>query len=167
LCQTEAVEDITHGASERAMQIAQNQLNGTVSMKINSPNKDLLEILAKIERKTDSSDDEMIDEQTFSHDILLKNYEICEELKNLIRSNKYRSVINDGISIIILGEPNAGKSSLLNFLREEEGSIVSKIAGTTRDTVSEKIIIGSNTLKICDIAGLRNGEWYEIEKQES
>jgi tRNA modification GTPase len=133
-------------------------------MEINSASKDLLKILAKIEREIDFSDDEITDEQTFSHDMILKTDGICEELKILIQSNKYRSVINDGISTRILGEPNARQSSMLNLLLEEEPSIVSKIARATRDIVSEKIITGSNGLRICDTAGLRNDELCEIEK---
>jgi tRNA modification GTPase len=156
---------VIHGTNERALQVAQNQLSGTLSNKINAVSRDLLNILARVEMEVDFSDDEIYDEKAFSHDILQKVEVAIKELGILIGSNKYHSVINNGISTVILGEPNAGKSSLFNFLLGEDRAIVSEIAGTTRDIIAEKIVIGNNILKICDTAGLRNRALDEIEKR--
>ncbi|MDR1890747.1 MAG: tRNA uridine-5-carboxymethylaminomethyl(34) synthesis GTPase MnmE [Puniceicoccales bacterium] len=164
LCQAEAVADVIHATNERAIQVAQNQLSGSLSSKINAVSRDLLDVLARIEMEIDFSDDEIFDEKTFLREILHRIGAAAKELNALIESNKYHSVINNGISTVILGEPNAGKSSLFNFLLGEDRAIVSEIAGTTRDIISERMIIGSNVLKICDMAGLRDGTLGEIEK---
>ncbi|MDR2432885.1 MAG: tRNA uridine-5-carboxymethylaminomethyl(34) synthesis GTPase MnmE [Puniceicoccales bacterium] len=164
LCQAEAVADVIHATNERAMQVAQNQLGGMLSDKINGVSKDLLNVLARVEMEIDFSEDEIFDEKTFSHDILQKVETAIKELETLIENNKYHSIINNGISTVILGEPNAGKSSLFNFLLGEDRAIVSEISGTTRDIISEKIVIGNNVLKICDTAGLRSKALGEIEK---
>ncbi|MDR2603057.1 MAG: tRNA uridine-5-carboxymethylaminomethyl(34) synthesis GTPase MnmE [Puniceicoccales bacterium] len=164
LCQAEAVADVIHATNERAMQVAQNQLSGILSDRINAVSRNLLNVLARVETEIDFSDDEIFDEKTFSHDILQKIEATIKELETLIGSNKYYSIINNGISTVILGEPNAGKSSLFNFLLGEDRAIVSEIAGTTRDIISEKIVIGNNVLKICDTAGLRSRALGEIEK---
>ncbi|MDR1528540.1 MAG: tRNA uridine-5-carboxymethylaminomethyl(34) synthesis GTPase MnmE [Puniceicoccales bacterium] len=164
LCQAEAVADVIHGTNERAIRVAQNQLSGILSDKINAVSKDLLNVLARIEMEIDFSDDEIFDEKILFHDILQKVETAIKKLETLIGSNKYHSVISNGISTVILGEPNAGKSSLFNFLLDEDRAIVSEIAGTTRDIISEKIVIGNHILKICDTAGLRSRALGEIEK---
>ncbi|MDR2776444.1 MAG: tRNA uridine-5-carboxymethylaminomethyl(34) synthesis GTPase MnmE [Puniceicoccales bacterium] len=164
LCQAEAVADVIHATNERAMQVAQNQLSGALSDRVNTVSRNLLNALAEVEIGIDFSDDEVCDEKTFFHDVLQKIEAATKELKILIESNKYHSVINNGISTVILGEPNAGKSSLFNFLLGEDRAIVSEIAGTTRDIISEKIVIGNNVLKICDTAGLRSKAVGEIEQ---
>ncbi|MDR0693083.1 MAG: tRNA uridine-5-carboxymethylaminomethyl(34) synthesis GTPase MnmE [Puniceicoccales bacterium] len=164
LCQAEAVADVIHATNERAMQVAQNQLSGTLSDKINGVSKDLLNVLAGVEMEIDFSEDEISNGKAFTHDISQKVEAAIQELKTLVGSNKYHSVINNGISTVILGEPNAGKSSLFNFLWGEDRAIVSEIAGTTRDIISEKIVVGNNVLKICDTAGLRSNPLGEIEK---
>jgi tRNA modification GTPase len=164
LCQAEAVADVIHATNERAMQVAQNQLGGILSGKINAVSRDLLNVLAGVEVGIDFSEDEIFDEKTFTHDILQKVGAAIKDLGTLVGSNKYHSITNNGISTVILGEPNAGKSSLFNFLMGEDRAIVSEIAGTTRDIISEKIVIGNNVLKICDMAGLRSSALGEIEK---
>ncbi|MDR2779365.1 MAG: tRNA uridine-5-carboxymethylaminomethyl(34) synthesis GTPase MnmE [Puniceicoccales bacterium] len=164
LCQAEAVADVIHATNERAMQVAQNQLNGILSDKINEIGKNLLNILVELEKEIDFSDDEITDDDMLLQEILQKIEAIREDIKILIESNKYHSVIHDGISAVILGEPNAGKSSLFNFLLGEDRAIVSEIAGTTRDIISEKIVVGNNVLKICDTAGLRDGKLGEVEQ---
>ncbi|MDR2628895.1 MAG: tRNA uridine-5-carboxymethylaminomethyl(34) synthesis GTPase MnmE [Puniceicoccales bacterium] len=164
LCQAEAVADVIHATNDRAMQVAQNQLSGALSDRVNAVSRNLLNALASVEMEIDFSDDEIFDEKTFSHDISQRIETAIKDLKTLVESNKYHSVISNGISTVILGEPNAGKSSLFNFLLGEDRAIVSEIAGTTRDIVSERIVIGNNVLKICDTAGLRSRALGEIEK---
>ncbi|MDR1173255.1 MAG: tRNA uridine-5-carboxymethylaminomethyl(34) synthesis GTPase MnmE [Puniceicoccales bacterium] len=164
LCQAEAVADVIHATNERAMRVAQNQLSGILSDKVNGVSRALLNILARVEMEIDFSDDEIFDEKTFSRDILQRVEAVTKDLKTLVESNKYHSSISNGISTVILGEPNAGKSSLFNFLLGEDRAIISEIAGTTRDIISEKIVIGNNVLKICDTAGLRKRASGEIEK---
>ncbi|MDR1413757.1 MAG: tRNA uridine-5-carboxymethylaminomethyl(34) synthesis GTPase MnmE [Puniceicoccales bacterium] len=163
LSQAEAVADVIHANSERAIAVAQNQLEGALSEKINSIGKDLLSVLAEIEREIDFSDDEILAEN-FPASILGKLEKSSKELENLMESNRYRSLLDEGVSAIILGEPNAGKSSLFNFLLGKDRAIVSEIAGTTRDIVSERITIGNNVLKIFDSAGLHSNPMCKIEE---
>ncbi|MDR1414132.1 MAG: tRNA uridine-5-carboxymethylaminomethyl(34) synthesis GTPase MnmE [Puniceicoccales bacterium] len=163
LCQAEAVADIIHANSERAIAIAQNQLQGTLGERINSLGQILLEILCEIEREIDFSEDETPSSNS-SAAILEKIEKSSKELENLIAGNRYRSLLEEGISAIILGEPNAGKSSLFNFLLGIDRTIVSETAGTTRDVVSEKIMIGNNILQLSDSAGLRAENLCKIEE---
>jgi tRNA modification GTPase len=164
LCQAEAVADLIHSGSERAIRVAQNQLGGVLSGKIAAISKKLLEILAKTEIEIDFADDGIGGMELFLPDISLQMEKIHGEIESLICSHRFRAAIDGGIVAVILGEPNVGKSSLFNLLLGEDRAIVSEIAGTTRDMISEKIFIGRDALKIYDTAGLRGGELCDIER---
>jgi tRNA modification GTPase len=164
LCQAEAVADVIHAASERAIRVAQNQLSGALGEKIGTMSKNLLKILAKIEGGIDFPEYEVATSDTLQSEILPMLEDISEKIKDLIDSHRFRASIEGGITAVIFGEPNVGKSSLFNCLLGEDRAIVSEVAGTTRDMISEKVVIGGNVLKIYDTAGLRVGNLCEVER---
>ena len=164
LSQAEAVADIIHAKNMRAVAIAQKQLSGSLGEKVNEISKKLLEVLSKIEFVIDFSDDELSSNNGESFEIV--NYLDCiiADLESLISSNKFHKVVESGLDMVIIGAPNAGKSSMLNFLLGEDRAIVSELAGTTRDIISENVKIGGEYVRIYDTAGLRDGELCEVEK---
>jgi tRNA modification GTPase len=163
LCQAEAVADVIHGSSARAIAIAQRQLGGALSEKINSISRGILGTLAAVEREIDFSDDGATDGK-FPQSVAGDIGKFSAQLDGLIGSNRYRSAMDCGIATVILGAPNAGKSSLFNFLLARDRSIVSPTAGTTRDLVSERVTIGDRVLNLWDTAGFGSGSGCEIEK---
>ncbi|MDR1595957.1 MAG: tRNA uridine-5-carboxymethylaminomethyl(34) synthesis GTPase MnmE [Puniceicoccales bacterium] len=163
LCQAEAVADVIHGTNACAVSIAQKQLSGSLSEKINHLSVGLVNLLASIEKEIDFSDDDATDD-IFFQSVSSKIEKFSDELDTLICSNKYRSAVDRGIITTILGPPNAGKSSLFNFLLGKDRAIVSSIPGTTRDLVSEEITVGDTILKLWDTAGFCDHCACEIEK---
>ncbi|MDR1590981.1 MAG: tRNA uridine-5-carboxymethylaminomethyl(34) synthesis GTPase MnmE [Puniceicoccales bacterium] len=151
LCQAEAVLDIIHATHESALEVSQKQLQGTLSEKIFNFSDGLLSLLAEIEARIDFVDENL----EFDSGILDKFDKILNEIKKIIDSHKFRKTLLHGISVVIVGHPNAGKSSLLNALLNEERALVSDIPGTTRDFICETITIEGFLIKIVDTAGLR------------
>jgi tRNA modification GTPase len=164
LCQAEAVADTIHACSDRALAVARKQLDGALSAKINSIGGNLLNVAAAVEALIDFADDEPREFHASIGGAVEKIEGICGELENLIDGHRCRSVLDGGILTAIVGEPNAGKSSLLNFILGSDRAIVSEIAGTTRDVISERIAIGGTVLRLCDTAGLRDCVGCEIEQ---
>jgi len=154
LSQAEAVADLIASDSEAAHQIAMQQMRGGFSNEIKKLRQELLNFASLIELELDFSqeDVEFADRTQFTK--LLS--EITEVLKNLIDSFALGNVIKNGIPIAIVGEPNVGKSTLLNAILNEERAIVSDIPGTTRDTVEDQISIGGINFRFIDTAGIRN-----------
>lgn len=154
LSQAEAVADLIASDSAAAHQIAMQQMRGGFSTKINDLRQELLNFASLIELELDFSgeDVEFADRTQFNQ--LLQR--ITEVLKNLIDSFALGNVIKNGIPIAIVGEPNVGKSTLLNAILNEERAIVSDIPGTTRDTVEDQIAIGGVNFRFIDTAGLRD-----------
>lgn len=154
LSQAEAVADLIASDSEAAHQIAMQQMRGGFSTKINDLRQELLNFASLIELELDfSGEDVEFADRTQFNQLLLK---ITEVLKNLIDSFALGNVIKNGIPIAIVGEPNVGKSTLLNAILNEERAIVSDIPGTTRDTVEDQIAIGGVNFRFIDTAGLRD-----------
>ena len=153
LSQAEAVADLIASDSEAAHQIAMQQMRGGFSNEIKKLRQELLNFASLIELELDFSqeDVEFADRTQFTK---LLN-EITEVLKNLIDSFALGNVIKNGIPIAIAGEPNVGKSTLLNAILNEERAIVSDIPGTTRDTVEDQISIGGINFRFIDTAGIR------------
>ncbi|MDR2812607.1 MAG: tRNA uridine-5-carboxymethylaminomethyl(34) synthesis GTPase MnmE [Puniceicoccales bacterium] len=151
LCQAEAVLDVIHATSENALEVSQKQLQGILSEKIFHLSEILLSLLAKIEVYIDFVDEDF----EFDGKILNKLDEMLSEIEKIIDSHKFRKTLLHGISVAIVGHPNAGKSRLLNALLNEERALVSDIPGTTRDFISENISIEGFLVKIIDTAGLR------------
>jgi tRNA modification GTPase len=164
LCQAEAVADVIHATNDRAIRVAQNQLGGEFSKKLDTLSNGLLEILAIVESIIDFADGDTVDGGEILPNIFRQIEKIIEKIEAFIASGGHRSALVDGIVTLIIGAPNAGKSSLFNLLLGENRAIVSEVRGTTRDIVSEKATVGGSVLKICDTAGLHGNKPDAIEK---
>jgi tRNA modification GTPase len=156
LSQAEAVADIIQAQSDKAYQISLVQLEGVLSKKLNYIRNQLIESVSVIELELDFVEEgiELIDKQKVGD--LLNNS--LKEIEGLISSYKYGKVWRDGVRVALIGAPNAGKSSILNVLLNEERSIVTDIPGTTRDFIEEKLIIGGVLFRMIDTAGLRKAK---------
>lgn len=153
LSQAESVIDIINSKTEKEAKASISQLSGSLSKKINEIRSDLLDIISDIEATIDYPEYD-IEEVTNKSAIERLNL-IKEKLEKLESSFYTGKILKEGIKTIIIGKPNAGKSSLLNLILNEERAIVSEYAGTTRDTIEEFVTIRGIPLKIIDTAGIR------------
>ena len=156
LSQAEAVMDVISAQNDYAMKSSLNQLRGSVSRKVKEIRKILLYHTAYIESALDDPEHISLD----GYGEILKNAlrPIMGDMEQLIRSSDNGKVSSEGIRTVILGKPNAGKSSLMNVLVGEERSIVTNVAGTTRDILEEQIRFGDVFLRLVDTAGIRDTE---------
>lgn len=154
LSQAEAVSDIIAAGSELSLKNSISQLKGSIKEKIASLRDRILSKTAYIEAALD--DPEHISLDGFGDELAGELKEIGGELRKLIISADDGRIIREGINTVLLGKPNAGKSSLLNALLGQDRAIVTDIAGTTRDTLEETVLIDGILLKLVDTAGLRN-----------
>jgi tRNA modification GTPase len=153
LSQAEAVADLISSDNEASHQIAMQQMRGGFSNEIAKLREELLNFASLIELELDFAEEdvEFADRSQFHE--LLNRIEFV--LKRLIDSFAVGNVIKNGIPVAIVGEPNVGKSTLLNALLNEERAIVSDIAGTTRDTIEDELVIGGIGFRFIDTAGIR------------
>ena len=156
LSQAEAVGDLISSRTKLAHNIALKQLKGGFSSEINSLRDKLIHFSSLLELELDFSEEdvEFADRDEF---IRLIN-EILNVINRLIQSFKLGNVLKNGVPTVIIGRPNAGKSTLLNTLLNEERALVSEIAGTTRDTIEEELNINGIIFKLIDTAGIREGK---------
>ncbi|EIA07256.1 tRNA uridine-5-carboxymethylaminomethyl(34) synthesis GTPase MnmE [Flavobacterium frigoris] len=153
LSQAEAVADLISSDNEASHQIAMQQMRGGFSNEIAKLREELLNFASLIELELDFAEEDVeFADRTQFHELLNR---IEFVLKRLIDSFAVGNVIKNGIPVAIVGEPNVGKSTLLNALLNEERAIVSEIAGTTRDTIEDELVIGGIGFRFIDTAGIR------------
>ncbi len=152
LSQAEAVMDIIHARSERALALAQRQLQGALGRRIGAAVEALLAVLARIEAYIDFPDEDLPPEDRV---VVIEQIEtLASDVSKLLATSHYGEMLRGGIKTVIVGRPNAGKSSLLNRMLGRERALVSAEPGTTRDFLEERIMVGPHCLRLIDTAGL-------------
>lgn len=154
LSQAEAVADLISSDNEASHQIAMQQMRGGFSNEIAKLREELLNFASLIELELDFAEEDVAFADRSQFHELLNRIEFV--LKRLLDSFATGNVIKNGIPVAIVGEPNVGKSTLLNALLNEERAIVSDIAGTTRDTIEDELVIGGIGFRFIDTAGIRD-----------
>ena len=154
LSQAQAVLDVIQAKNSTALNFAQNRLSGKISKKIREIRGEILNVLAHIDALIDFPEDEI--DEVILEEIDKKISAQIEELQKFLENQRQGKILREGLSTAIIGKPNVGKSSLLNYLTESDRAIVTEIPGTTRDSIEEFINIGGIPLKIIDTAGIRN-----------
>ncbi len=153
LSQAEAVADLIASTSQVSHRVAMNQMRGGFAEKLNELREALLQFVSLIELELDFSEEDV--EFADRHQLYELTEKIETSIEKLANSFKLGNVIKNGIPVAIIGETNAGKSTLLNALLNEEKAIVSDIHGTTRDTIEDTVNIGGIVFRFIDTAGIR------------
>jgi len=162
LTQAEAVADLISSRTQISLRGARNQLDGFLSSRVDELRSKLVNISSFVELELDFVEEEI--ELIQKTELINRIKNILIEIDTLLSSYSFGKIIREGLNVVIAGEPNVGKSSILNYLMKESRAIVSSIPGTTRDTLREEISIDGLLFRIYDTAGFRIvGE--EIERE--
>ena len=169
LSQAEAIADIIDAHSVEMLWLSGANSRGALKREIDRIERTLTEIVAAAYVDTDFPDEDLSGMDVPEMTARLK--EVCADLDKLIASYRTGKAVSEGINTVLAGKPNTGKSSLLNLICGEERAIVTDVAGTTRDVLEEKVVIGRVTLNLCDTAGIRTArskvEQIGVEKAET
>ena len=175
LAQAEAISDLINSTTEAAAKSAMRSLKGEFSEKVHELLEELIYVRVYVESSIDFPEEEI---DFLADEALLNRIDkLLEKITEVLNKAKQGAVLNEGMSVVILGQPNAGKSSLLNCLAGHDAAIVTDIEGTTRDVLKESIDIDGMPLHIIDTAGLREDAdvvekegikraWNEVEKAD-
>ncbi|WP_103252588.1 tRNA uridine-5-carboxymethylaminomethyl(34) synthesis GTPase MnmE [Staphylococcus aureus] len=157
LSQAEAVMDFIRSKTDRASKVAMNQIEGRLSDLIKKQRQSILEILAQVEVNIDYPEyDDVLDATT--EFLLEQSKEIKQEINRLLDTGAQGKIMREGLSTVIVGKPNVGKSSMLNNLIQDNKAIVTEVAGTTRDVLEEYVNVRGVPLRLVDTAGIRETE---------
>ncbi|EJP0952340.1 tRNA uridine-5-carboxymethylaminomethyl(34) synthesis GTPase MnmE [Staphylococcus aureus] len=157
LSQAEAVMDFIRSKTDRASKVAMNQIEGRLSDLIKKQRQSILEILAQVEVNIDYPEYDDVEDATTEF-LLEQSKEIKQEINRLLDTGAQGKIMREGLSTVIVGKPNVGKSSMLNNLIQDNKAIVTEVAGTTRDVLEEYANVRGVPLRLVDTAGIRETE---------
>ncbi len=162
LAQAEAVADLINSRTEASFRGARNQLDGLLTEKVEGLRNKLVTVSSLIELELDFAEENL--EFVSKNEVIKLIDEIILEIDQLLETYKFGKILRDGVNVAIVGKPNVGKSSLLNYVLKESRAIVSHIPGTTRDVIREEVSIDGILFRLFDTAGIRSS-YDEIEKE--
>ena len=162
LLQAEAVADVINSRTEASLRGSRNQLDGLLSKKVNELREMLINTSSFVELELDFAEEDL--EFINNEELIKRINNVIEEIDKLLSTYSFGRVIRDGVNVAIVGQPNVGKSSLMNYILKESRAIVSSIPGTTRDVIREEVSIDGVLFRMFDTAGIRKSK-NEIEKE--
>ncbi len=163
LAQAESISDLISSSTDRALALAQSQREGVLSQSVAELRPPLVEALSLIEAYIDFPEDEV--DPVVIGSVLEKITTVRSSMQKLLDTFSTGKVLREGVSVLLLGRPNAGKSSLLNAITGTERAIVSHLPGTTRDLIEETVSLNGLPVKIIDAAGIRSHHFDSVEQE--